>query len=247
MKKCGIAGCDKTQQYLKRGWCNNHYEKFRRTGSPMGSGRRSPAQVERDAEAGVKACKKCGEVKPLSEFYRRLTPSLWYYTNCKACHDLYREARQLAERLANPPVPRTPIDHGPCAFEGCRNKGRSRLSHRGGPEGWFCNPHWIQWDKHEELVPLRDSSRSYINDKFRLCTACETVKPQNDFYARTTGGTQSQCKECQYKVARLNALLREGRYNEARGIARTMPVAIREKYMARVSNAIKSDGRGEES
>lgn len=246
MNVCSIEGCDKTQQYLKRGWCNNHYEKWRRHGDPLADGRALYYQksAQEALEAGEKACKKCGEVKPLSEYY--VNPRGWVYTYCKTCHNLKRAAKALADRIANPPAPRTPVDHGLCAFEGCRNKGKSRLSHRGGPEGWFCTPHWIQWDRHEELKPLKKVKKSYINDKFRRCTACDEVKPQQEFHGRTGGGKQTQCKECQYLVVRASALMREGRYEEALTKARSMPVAIRERYVGKVLDAIASAGRGEE-
>lgn len=33
MKKCSIDGCEKTYK-ITRGWCNTHYERWRRHGSP---------------------------------------------------------------------------------------------------------------------------------------------------------------------------------------------------------------------
>ena len=89
------------------------------------------------------------------------------------------------------------------------------------------------------MKPLLPNSRSYVNDKVRRCTACNTIKAQAEFHGRKGGGSQSQCKRCQYLTVRTNVLIRERRFQEALTMAQSMPEAIRKKYVDKVSNAIR--------
>lgn len=246
MNVCSVTEC--AGKAIKRGWCHNHYERWRRNGHPTKTAKELRAEAPQEAvEPTEKACKKCGEVKPLDAFYRRVTPSLWYYTKCKVCVDVERTAKRLQKRLDNPPAPRTPVDHGECAFHDCHRKAKTQLLGKGGPEGWYCGAHYLQWDANRELTSTRVVRKSYINDKFRRCTACDTVKPQDDFHNRTGGGKQGQCRACYYKVVRTNILVKEGRVEEALAMAESMPDNIREKYVGKCLNAINALRRGEES
>lgn len=236
--ECKVEGCTDEVRVKIRGYCHKHYERWLRNGDPTVDGRalyneRRRAKSRATSDLTEKQCSVCKKVKPLGEYYSR---GDWSYTWCKACHSDKMTANRLQKRLDNPKKNgRPPVDHGDCAFDGCTKEGKSRL--KGGPDGWYCHGHWQQWDRNIELHPLRAMRKSHINDDFRLCTVCDTVKPATGFYQRTSGGKQSQCKECQVKIGRFNALMREGRAEDALTVAYKMPERVQGKYVERATNA----------
>ena len=244
MDVCKVEGCKNEgspdyrsgRRYLRRGWCHNHYERWRRNGDPTVDGIALYADKRRGmsaavVEAGEKECKVCKQTKPLSDYYTNKNG--WAFTQCKLCWNADMKARRIEQALRNPKPKRVKTDHGECAFEGCSNKGKTHLND--GPEGWHCTAHWMQWNKHHELKPLKQIKKSIIDDDFRICTKCDRVKPQGQFHARTgRSGRQSTCKECQGMQTRFNVLIKHGRVDEARAVWESMPESLQKHYAPRL-------------
>lgn len=46
MKQCAVEGCQTVSVYTSHGWCNKHYQRWKRWGDPLGQGtRRGPGKV----------------------------------------------------------------------------------------------------------------------------------------------------------------------------------------------------------
>lgn len=85
---CGASGCTRGC-YSRTEWCQLHYQRVRKWGSPDGdpakpdpSRNAYPAQSE-----GAKTCNACGVEKDLvTEFYsRKAGASRYYFSECKEC------------------------------------------------------------------------------------------------------------------------------------------------------------------
>lgn len=76
---CSVDGCEKVKR--TKGLCTTHYARLLRHGETGTAELRCKPFVEGMTE---KACTKCGETKPLSEFHRVNRPSQ-YVSKCKPC------------------------------------------------------------------------------------------------------------------------------------------------------------------
>lgn len=89
-----------------------------------------------------KRCNKCGETKPLNEFYE-WRPNRWR-NDCKECG----RARHRAWSKLNPQRSQGALRGKFCQVEGCVKKERAR--------GW-CTMHYARWQRHGD--PLYERSR----------------------------------------------------------------------------------------
>jgi hypothetical protein len=60
-------------------------------------------------EVPEKPCSKCGDVKPLSEFYRHHRSKDGHQWWCKTCFDAGAKERQAAQRARNPEAQRAAV------------------------------------------------------------------------------------------------------------------------------------------
>lgn len=238
--ECKVEDCERTN--LKGpNWCEMHYERARRNdGDPTADGL-AAYQAKRLAKravanaTGEKTCSVCKTTKPLSEYYSR---NDWYYKHCKACHKDMTDANRLQQRLDNPSEQkhRRAEEIGPCVFVGCGRVSRSTLN--GGPAGWYCKAHYNQWHRTGEMWKLNTKRTSYINDRFRRCTTCRSIKPHEQFYLRTGGvGRQTECKTCKVYRNRFNAVLVKGKVGEAVAIFDEMPKELQDRLKHRLEEA----------
>lgn len=84
-RTCSVDDCEKAAE--KRSWCSMHYRRWQRTGS-VDTVRVSPGVGRTE-----KRCNDCGEVKPISEFYRYEKAKHWG-SYCKPCNYVRSEAQR---------------------------------------------------------------------------------------------------------------------------------------------------------
>lgn len=82
-RACAVELCDRP--ISKRDWCNRHYLRWRRHGDPL-AGRPPWDEFTMPTE---KACRRCGEVKPLELFATRSAARDGKSPWCKACGTAY--------------------------------------------------------------------------------------------------------------------------------------------------------------
>ena len=83
----------------------------------------------------VKTCTKCGETKPLDQFYPYSPPRLGYRPDCRQCHlEAKRQYKARAVVLAEAEFVRAPwvacptcgtVGHGPCDRFACQQQRRN--------------------------------------------------------------------------------------------------------------------------
>lgn len=241
--QCLVQDCENPTRSKSADLCHKHYERKRRNGDPEVSGwsLREPVAKKRANET-ERTCRDCHETKPVTDYY--VNKDGWRYLHCKKCHNANRMAKLRAERERNPkPKKKTgpaKIHTGPCDFNGCDRPAVSRITK--GPEGGYCQTHFLQWSNTGRLFPIRGREFSYINEQERLCTACGEVKSQEEFYARTRGGKQSHCKVCMGLTNRFNLLKRAGDLEAAAAVLNAMPSQLKDKYTEALQKAIESTG-----
>jgi hypothetical protein len=75
-----------------------------------------------------------------------------------------------------------------CKVEGCVKPSRSL--------GW-CNTHYM---RHKRGIAVDGPIREYKTfddpEGHRVCSRCEKVKPESEFYMTPTGGLRRRCKRC---------------------------------------------------
>ena len=242
VNQCSIEGCERTQKYLKRTWCNSHYEAWRRHGHPTDYTRNWGRGKKRVVNGPTKKCKTCGEVKDTEkDFYKNNKG--WVYVHCKKCHNKKTMAIYLKNKLQKPPKEKREPEQ--CAFPDCRNTDEAgRILKPGAPEGRFCGAHHQQWASKQELTPLRRHNRVFKNDNFKQCTVCFEVKPVESYHLRTKGTRQSVCKKCASTMARMHLLRRQGRFDDALEKAQSLPESVREMYVTQIANAIAEAENG---
>lgn len=227
---CIVEGCTNESRTKRSGLCSNHYQRMRRNGDPTVDGRtidrprkQGGKPYKTPPDATHKRCPICGEDKPRSEYYE--VNGRYMSSYCKECFNSKRRAKRVQEKLDNPKPPKPT-----CSFEGCD---RLAKSHFQGSEEKYCHAHYMQLYAGGELMPLYyDKKRSKIDGHFRRCSACDTVKTEAEFYARTSqAGNQSICKTCYAKRNSFNQYVRLGKPLKALRVAESMLPADRKKYM----------------
>ena len=82
MKKCKVKGCK--QKYRAKGYCNKHYQKWKKWGNPLIIKYYFPTPEL--IAAKMKRCTKCKEIKSLTEFYQDKNRKDKHCLSCKKCH-----------------------------------------------------------------------------------------------------------------------------------------------------------------
>jgi len=117
-----------------------------------------------------KPCNKCGQVKPVSEYYRAYTRkdgSITYGTSCKECAKAVnaKRNRELAK---------------PIRTDETREKARL-------------------WGIQQRRKQGAKEFKSVVVDGKRPCRDCGEIKSIDDFDKTRTGATISYCKQCKNK------------------------------------------------
>lgn len=73
-----------------------------------------------------------------------------------------------------------------CTFDGCE---------RGVTTKALCQTHYAQQYRGKPLTPIAKKTYLHKDKKGRVCTACLTYKPWNEYYDKGQGKT-SKCKRC---------------------------------------------------
>lgn len=68
----------------------------------------------------------------------------------------------------------------------------------------LCSTHYNQALSGKELTKRRVFILAEVTETGRVCTKCDTFKPFEDYYRRTTGIPQSRCKTCMIELANKN-------------------------------------------
>lgn len=91
---CSIPECG--QPPRARGWCSTHYQRWRQHGDPLtttagpGAGVLERAHLAaEELAAGERACKSCGQVKPLQEYAPSSTNRAGRQVSCRPCRKAY--------------------------------------------------------------------------------------------------------------------------------------------------------------
>lgn len=91
-RTCTIDGC--VRLCFGHGYCNKHYQRWRRHGDPQQIGPVPPAPPP----DGFKTCSRCDGLKPISDFYRDKLRRDGFSSYCKPCVSAY----DAASRAKNP-------------------------------------------------------------------------------------------------------------------------------------------------
>ena len=88
-QKCLVETCALLPSQAKvpftSGYCNSHYLRLRTYGDPLAGGAFQAVRKAIDHEDGTRSCSKCGERKPLAEYYKDRNGSLGRRAYCKSC------------------------------------------------------------------------------------------------------------------------------------------------------------------
>lgn len=84
-RTCSVPGCGRVARYLAPDLCNGHYQQALR-GAPF-----TPLRQKNFVSNGTKQCTRCGIVKPLDEYNRRLQRQS---AECKACWSILNRANR---------------------------------------------------------------------------------------------------------------------------------------------------------
>lgn len=95
---CSIDGCDRPVR--GRGWCINHWTRWRNHGDPLG-GRPAQAVIKAiDHDDDTRTCSQCRERLPIDQFDKVKNATLGRRSNCKTCRSAQMKARYAADREA---------------------------------------------------------------------------------------------------------------------------------------------------
>jgi hypothetical protein len=94
-RTCSISPC--ARPAVGRGWCINHWMRWRDHGDPRGGG---PSHIGKaiDWPDGTRSCTKCHERKPLDQFHKVKNATLGRRSNCKACRSAQMKALYEAKQ-----------------------------------------------------------------------------------------------------------------------------------------------------
>ena len=128
-RTCSVEEC--STSILARGWCNKHYKRWRRHGSPTARWAPVPA-----GEPLEKPCSRCNRVLPAESFWRRKRIADGRQSACKECMSeadrlrLYGLTREDYERLMRSQGERCAIclssPDRPLVVDHCHATGRVR-------------------------------------------------------------------------------------------------------------------------
>lgn len=83
----------------------------------------------------------------------------------------------------------------------------------------LCKAHYQQQYRGVEFSQIRSTSeRQGAETPVRKCNTCCRLKSKTEFYDRTNGRPQPECKHCVKMRARLNFLIAANRLDEARSV-----------------------------
>lgn len=142
-------------------------------------------------EHGTKRCKKCGETKPLSEFYMQAASRGGYRSNCKQCAaNRQREGRR--KRRGTEGKTHTPRqEYWAPTFKAVSKK---LTIHRG---------QHVSVEK-EASIPRPTPSQVGVPPGMKRCTKCKAIKPPSEFTKnkKAYDGLAAHCKNCVAAAAR---------------------------------------------
>ncbi|KAK9820538.1 hypothetical protein WJX72_011408 [[Myrmecia] bisecta] len=177
--------------------------------------RRKKQRVEQPTVES-KPCRRCGEVKLATEFYRNKTNPDGLYNNCKAC--FAADAQERRSRLA--PLEDRAVSQKTCkrcqqtkpASDFYRNKLMA--------DGLYSHCKLC----YGQAASERSAERQIAPEK--LCRRCKVVKTSEEFYhsKMTSDGLQSYCKAC-YAAA---AVARRERISQAAALNEQQPAPLGE-------------------
>lgn len=166
-----------------------------------------------------KACRQCGQVRPLDEYYRSKKYSDGRDIYCKGCRD-GRHAKWVA---ANKKPPKPKPTEKQCSGCGEVKPLTEFWSAGKGKKASLCKPcktayHYEYIARPEVAARLKEQARNRrsgtwkrpprrepIGEGYEVCTMCNLDKPLDDFHRHKLGrnGRDSMCKECKRELARV--------------------------------------------
>lgn len=83
-RTCAVGGCERDT--VARGWCSRHWQRWRKTGDPLGSVPRAGSAIDHDD--GTRTCGKCGTRQPLAVYDVDRKSALGRKAQCRECRAL---------------------------------------------------------------------------------------------------------------------------------------------------------------
>ena len=145
---------------------------------------------------GWKVCSKCGERKPVSEFYKssRTADSLQCW--CKSCHRAAQGQNRQRLKDEGPTIIRTTKVCPKCGEEKPVSEFNKSTSRVDGLTSW-CKA-CVGISGRQSRRRRKDNGPTIIRTT-KVCPTCSEEKPVSEFYKRrsTVDGLTHQCKACQ--------------------------------------------------
>lgn len=165
-------------------------------------------------EEQVKRCRKCGEEKPVSEFYRC---SRWYEGSCKSCKSLSDKLRREMRkgRTDEEIYGKLP----PELFKQCTSCGEIKLisefvKHRSKQDGYASHcKKCVSTKRKKSYSRTEDEIYNWVTDtSVKVCAKCGDAKHPYKFRKNrnVASGFHSWCKDCvdeykkRYNLARFS-------------------------------------------
>lgn len=158
---------------------------------------------------GTKKCSKCGEVKPLEEFYKRKQRKCGYNSWCISCC----KERYVNKQYPKPVKQRNYKDNKP-GFKFCRLCGEEKpisefYKKSSSKDGLNYRCKTCVNEKYNITHPnVKHKEYHICKNGYSFCTKCKTEKQNNEFFKNSDGKPRSWCKKCvrEYNISRSNEI-----------------------------------------
>lgn len=155
----------------------------------------------------MKLCRKCGETKPISEFYKSTRGG------CKSCVRTYQKQWYQAHRtLKKEPLPEGLRRCNRCEETKPVNKFYRDASNVSGYHH-YCKNCVDKGKKERRARKQALKSECQVPGGFKQCTKCERILPHSEFYKLKSSkdGLRYRCKDCEREYKQSEAGKRSAR------------------------------------
>ncbi|BDA43766.1 hypothetical protein COCOBI_04-7820 [Coccomyxa sp. Obi] len=141
-------------------------------------------------------CRRCKQLKPAADFYRKSSSKTGLQSWCKACTE--ESAKQWRERVLElPPDRSADIGYKVCARCHTAKRPEEFTRHNSTLDG--LSSHCRQCKEKVRQLSLQRMPGALAPSETRVCTKCGREVKSSNFYAKpdSTTGLHSWCKDCQ--------------------------------------------------
>ena len=163
---------------------------------------------------GMKKCSKCGEWKPLSEFYKRKERKSGYNSWCiDCCKDRY------VKKQYPKPVRQRNYKDNKIGFKFCRSCGIEKpisefYKKSSAKDGLDYRCKDCVNEKYNTTHPnVKHKEHHICKTGYSFCTKCKTEKQDDEFFKNSDGKPRSWCKKCvrEYNISRSDEISEYGK------------------------------------